>query len=452
MITKIVKYWHQIPLSEASFQYRLLKILNELKFKLNVDRKIEKKRWSKKRLLSIAGIAALVLLIAGSIYFTSGKSKLNVESERITISEVKNGTFQEFIPVNGVVLPMTTIYLDAVEGGRVEDKLVEDGALVKKGQPILRLSNTDLELSLVNQQTSVYNLITQMQIARNAAQQNTTTKLNQMTDVDNAFKEAERLYKLDKYLYEQKAIGLQEFKQAENSYNYQLEKKKLTEQILKQDSSSNAQQVSQAQQSAKGSQTALNVMRKKVGDLIVRAPIDGQLTSLDAEIGQNKNKGERLGQIDVLSGYKVRVDIDEHYISRVFIGLMGETSFAGKNYKLKINKVFTQVNNGRFQVDMQFIGATPEGIRRGQTLQIRLALSDETQALLLAKGGFYQQTGGNWVFKLSDDGKTAYRVDVQLGRQNPDYYEVLSGLKPGDKVVTSSYENYGTMQELVLNK
>jgi HlyD family secretion protein len=417
-----------------------------------VDRKIERKGWSKKRILTVSGITVLVLLIAASVYFTSGKSKLNVDSERITISEVKNGSFQEFIPVNGVVLPVTTIYLDAVEGGRVEEKLVDDGSIVKKGQPILRLSNTDLELSLVNQQTSVYNLLTQMQIARNAAQQNTTTKLNQVTDVDNAFKEAKRVYDLDKYLYEQKAIGLQEFKQAENNYNYQVEKKKLTEQILKQDQSSNAQQVSQAQQSYTGSQTALNVMRKKVGDLIVRAPIDGQLTSLDAEIGQSKNKGERLGQIDVLNGYKVRVDVDEHYISRVFIGLVGETSFAGKDYKLKISKVYTQVNNGRFQVDMQFTGAVPEGIRRGQTMQIRLALSDETQALLLAKGGFYQQTGGNWVFKLSDDGRTAYKADIQLGRQNPDYYEVLNGLKPGDKIVTSSYENYGNMQELVLKK
>jgi HlyD family secretion protein len=193
-------------------------------------------------------------------------------------------------------------------------------------------------------------------------------------------------------------------------------------------------------------------MRKKVGDLIVRAPIDGQLTSLDAEIGQSKNKGERLGQIDVLSGYKVRVDVDEHYLSRVVIGLNGETSFAGKDYKLKIIKVYSQVNNGRFQVDMQFTEKAPEGIRRGQTLQIRLALSDETQALLLAKGGFYQQTGGNWVYKLDNDGRTAYKVDVQLGRQNPDYYEVLSGLKPGDKVVTSSYENFGNMQELVLKK
>jgi HlyD family secretion protein len=417
-----------------------------------VDRKIEKKKWTQKKILTIAGIAGLVLLIAGSLYFTSGKAKLNVDAERITISEVKKGAFQEFIPVNGVVLPLTTIYLDAIEGGRVEEKLVEDGAIVKKGQPILRLSNTDLALSLVNQQTSVYNLLTQMQIARNAAQQNTTTKLNQMTDVDNQLKEAKRIYELNKTLYEQKAIGLQEFKQSENNYNYQLEKKGLTEKILKQDESSNAQQISQAQQSYLGSQNALNVMRKKVGDLIVRAPIDGQLTSLDAEVGQSKNKGERLGQIDVLSGYKVRVDVDEHYISRVFIGLMGETSFAGKNYKLKINKVYTQVNSGRFQVDMQFLDAVPEGIRRGQTLQIRLALSDETQALLLAKGGFYQQTGGNWVFKVDNDGKTAYKVDVQLGRQNPDYYEVLSGLQPGDKIVTSSYENYGNMQELVLKK
>ena len=417
-----------------------------------MDRKIEKGRWNKKRILTIAGITGIALLIFASIYFTSGKSKLNVDVERITVSEVKKDAFQETIPVNGVVLPQTTIYLDAVEGGRVEEKYVEDGTFLKKGQPILRLSNTDLELSLVNQQTSVYNLLTQMQIAKNAAQQNTTTKLNQKTDVESAFKEAKRIYELNKYLYEQKAIGLQEFKQSENNYNYQLERMDLTEKILKQDASSNVQQVSQAQQSYLGSQNALGVMRKKVGDLVVRAPVDGQLTSLDVEIGQNKNKGERLGQIDVVSGYKVRVDVDEHYISRVFIGQTGEATIAGKDYNLKINKVFTQVTNGRFQVDMLFTDKVPEGIRRGQTLQIRLALSDETQALLLAKGGFYQQTGGNWVFKVSGDGKTAYKVDVQLGRQSPDYYEVLSGLQPGDKVVTSSYENYGTMQELVLKK
>jgi HlyD family secretion protein len=417
-----------------------------------VDRAIAKKFWNKKRILMISAIVGVAALITAAIVFTSGKSRLNVDTERITISEVKNGAFQEFIPVNGVVLPITTIYLDALEGGRVEEKMVEDGAVMKKGEPILRLSNTDLELSLVNQETSVYNLLTQMQISQNAARQNTISKLNQMTDVENALKEADRIYKLNKNLYEQKVIGLQEFKQSENNYNYQLQKKKLAQQILKQDSSSVGLEAEQVRQSYGRTQNALSVMRQKVGDLVVRAPVDGQLTSLDAEIGQSKNKGERLGQIDVLSGFKVRVDIDEHYISRIYTGLFGEFTFAGKDYKLKIKKVYTQVTNGRFQVDMEFDGEVPPGIRRGQTLQIRLALSDETQALLLAKGGFYQQTGGNWVFKVSEGGNKAYKVDVQLGRQNPDYYEVLGGLKPGDKVVTSSYENYGSMQELILKK
>ncbi|HUM64806.1 MAG TPA: HlyD family efflux transporter periplasmic adaptor subunit [Chitinophagaceae bacterium] len=417
-----------------------------------MDRVIAKKKWSKKRVLTIAGIFGIVSLAAASDYFTSGKSRLNVDVERITISEVKSGPFQETIPVNGVVLPITSIYLDAVEGGRVEEKYVDDGVIMKKGQPILRLSNTDLELSLVNQETSVYNLLTQMQISQNAARQNTIGKLNQGTDVENQLKEAERIYQLNKKLYAEKVIGLQEFKQSENNYNYQLEKKKLADQVLKQDSFSVRQELEQARQSYARTQNALEVMRKKVGDLVVRAPVDGQLTSLDAEIGQSKSKGERLGQIDVLSGFKVRVDVDEHYISRIYTGLLGGFTLAGKDYKLKITKVYTQVTNGRFQVDMEFDGEVPQGIRRGQTLQIRLAFSDEVQAVQVAKGGFYQQTGGNWIFKVSDDGKTAYKVDIRLGRHNPDYYEVLEGLKPGDKVVTSSYENYGNMQELVLKK
>lgn len=417
-----------------------------------MDRIIEKKKWSTKRILTIAGIAALGGLIAASIYFTSGKSKLNVDTDRLTISTITKGVFQETIPVNGVVLPLTTIYLDAVEGGRVEEKYVDDGTIMKKGQPILRLSNTDLELALVTQKTSVFNLLTQMQISKNAAEQNTVSKLNQMTDVESALKEAERIYKLDKYLYEQKAIGLQEYQKAKNDYDYNLQKEKLSNQILKQDSVSTDQQMKQARQLYEGSQDALNVMKQKVGDLIVRAPIDGQLTSLDAEVGQTKNKGDQLGQIDVLSGFKVRVDIDEHYISRVFTGLKGTFNFNDTTYTLQIKKVYTQVVNGHFQVDMEFIGKAPMGIRRGQSLQILLALSDARTAVLLPKGGFYQQTGGNWIFKLNENGSKANRVNIQLGNQNPDYYEVLEGLKPGDKVVTSSYENYGDKQELVLKK
>ena len=417
-----------------------------------MDRVIEKKTWTTKRILTIAGIAAIVGLIGASYYFTSGKSKLNQDTDRLTISEIKKGPYKDNIPVNGVVLPLTSIYLDATEGGRVEEKFVEDGAIMKKGDPILRLSNTNLMMTMMNQQNTVYNTLTQMQINQTNASQNTVNKRTSMADVESLYNEAERVYKLDKRLYDEKAIGLQEFKQAENNYNYYKQKRELIEQILQQDSASRAQQSAQDKRSYQGSQQALSIMEKKVGELIVRAPADGQLTSLDAEIGENKNPGQRLGQVDVLSGFKVRVNVDEHYLSRIFPGQTGEFTFANKTYKLKIKKVFTQVLNNTFQVDMEFVGEVPQGIRRGQTLQIVLALSDETVAILLPKGGFFQQTGGNWIFKVSEDGKTASRVDIQLGRQSIDYYEVLGGLNPGDKVITSSYENYGNIQELVLKK
>jgi HlyD family secretion protein len=356
-----------------------------------VDRKIEKKTWNSKRILTIAGITGIILLVGGSIYFTSGKSKLDVDTERITISTITKGPFQEFIPVNGTVMPLTTIFLDATEGGEVEERYVDDGAMLKKGDPILKLSNVDEELNLATQESAVFAEQTQMQISHNNATQATITKLNTMADVDNAFKEAKRVYDLDKRLYEQKAIGLQDYQSAKNMYDYQVNRKKLAIQILKQDTSLVKQQDVQAQEHYTQMKAALALMRKKVSSLTLRAPIDGQLTNLDAEVGQSKAKGIRLGQIDVQSGFKVRVDIDEHYLSRVFPGLKGDFQFAEKTYNMVIKKVFTTVTAGRFQVDMQFVGAVPQGV-------------------------------------LTD------------------------GLNPGDKVITSSYETYGDIQELVLKK
>lgn len=417
-----------------------------------MDRKIEKKKWNQKRILTIVGVVLLVTLISASLFFASGNNSLNVEADRITISEVSRSNFQEIIPVNGTVQPIATIYLDALEGGRVEEIFVEDGTILEKGQPILRLSNTDLELSLANQETAVFQVLTQMQNTKNNAVQNSIMQLNQKAEVDNSFAEAKRIYELNKELYERGVIAKQEFESSKNNYDFQVNRKKLNKRILSQDSVSMKQQLNQMQESYARMNNTLELMRQKVGELIVRAPIDGQLTSMDAEIGQSINKGERLGQLDVMSGYKVQADIDEHYISRVFVGQSATTRVGGNDYELTIKKVYSQVNNGRFQVDMAFEGEAPEGIRRGQTLQIRVALSDETEALLLARGGFYQQTGGNWVFKLTEDGNTAYRTEVQLGRQNPDYYEVLSGLEPGDRVVTSSYENYQDMQELSIKQ
>lgn len=415
-----------------------------------MDVPIEKKKFSKQKLLTIGGIVAILALIAYVIFQTSGGSKLNVEKERISISTIKKDVFQENIPVNGIVLPITTIYLDALEGGRVEEKFVEDGAILKKGEPILRLSNTDLELSLINQETSVYNLLTQMQISQNAARQNTINRQNQFTDVENNLIEAERVYNLNKRLYDKGAIGRQDYESSKNNYDYQTERMKLAKQVLSEDSISSKLEINQARDSYARTQSALELMRKKVGDLVVRAPIDGQLTSLDAEIGQSINKGTRLGQVDVTTGYKVRVDIDEHYISRIYTGQTGTFTLNEKLYTLTIKKVFTQVTNGRFQVDMTFEGEVPEGIRRGQNLQIRVALSAEKQAVLIPKGGFFQKTGGNWVFKVSENGDSAYKVNIRLGSQNTAYYEVVEGLNPGDKVITSSYDSYGDIDELIL--
>ena len=259
-----------------------------------VDRIIEKKTWTTKRLLTIGGIVALIALIGASYYFTSGKSKLNVDTERITISTVSKGPFQENIPVNGVVMPLTTIYLVATEGGRVEERYVDDGTIMKKGQPIMRMSNSNLMMTMMGTQNTVYNTLTQMQINHNSALQNTVGKQTQMADVESFFKEAERIYNLDKKLYAEKVIGSQEYQQAVNNYNYYLSKKKLTEQILQQDSASRATQEAQDKLSYKGSQEALSVMQQRVGELIVRAPTDGQLTSLDAEIGQNKTQGQPI--------------------------------------------------------------------------------------------------------------------------------------------------------------
>ena len=417
-----------------------------------MDRIIKQKKWGAKRVGLVTGMVGFTGIILLGFYFTRGNAKLNINRERIVIGEIKTGAFRELIPITGIVMPVTTIYLDILEGGRVEEKYVEDGAILKKGQPILKLSNTDLELSLVNEETAVFNLLTQMQISHNSAQQNTISKLNQMAEVDNAYKEAERMFTMNKLLHEQKAISHQEYLQAELAYEYQVKRKKLTTKILEQDSASTLLEADQARQSYQRTKDALALMRRKVGDLVVKSPIDGQLTSLDAEQGQNKNKGERIGQVDALTGYKMRAEIDDHYISRVFAGQEAECTVDDHIYKLAVKKIYTQVTKGHFIIDLEFTDAPPARIRKGQTLQLKLALSDETQALLIPRGGFYQQTAGNWIFKLSPDGKTAYKTDIQTGRQNPDYYEVLQGLKPGDKVIISSYENYEKISELVLNK
>jgi HlyD family secretion protein len=403
--------------------------------------------------MTIGGILALVLLIFSAFYFTRGGNKLNVDLDRITISDIKQDKFQETIPENGTVMPLRTIYLPTVEGGTVEQRFVDDGAILKEGDPILRLSNTDVQYSMAQQANTVSQTLAAIQLAKVNAEQNTVQKLNNMADIMQLYVEAERLYNVDKKLYDKRVIGSQEYQTAFNNYTFLKQKKDLQQTILREDTVQRQQQEKQDQESYQRAQATLKIMQEKVNHLVLRAPINGQLTSLDAEVGQTRTPGYVLAQIDDLNGFKVRLnDVDEHYVNRVFTGQTGTFSYNDTTYTLKITQVFAAITNGRFMVDMKFVGRAPTGIRKGQTMQVTLALSDMRTAILVPKGGFYQQTGGNWIFKVSEDGKTAYRVDIQLGQQNIDYYEVLSGLKPGDKVVTSSYENYGNMQELVLKK
>lgn len=417
-----------------------------------MDRVREKKVWNRKRILIIVTIVFVLGLILLTYFSMTGKSKVNASSQTLTVSVVTKGNFQEFIPINGNVLPITTIYLDVIVGGRVEEKLVEDGAKVKKGEPVIRLSNTDVELQLSTQETEVRRLITDMQQTRNQAQQNSIVNQNTMAEVDAALANARRDYFAGKKLHDQKVIADSEFARIQVNYNFQLKRKNLAGRTVHSDTLMNSLQLTEMNLSAMRSAHALQLMREKEQDLIVRAPVDGQLTSLNADLGQSIREGTRIGQIDVLSGFKVRADIDEFYISRVFPGLTGEFDFNDSTYKLQVTKIFSQVSSGKFQIDLAFTGRKPTGIRRGQNLQIRLALGDKTQAVLLPKGGFYQQTGGNWIFKVSASGDKAYKVNIKLGRQNPDYYEVTDGLQTGDKVITSSYENFGDNQELVIKK
>ena len=426
----------------------------EIGFKIGdqiiVDRKIEKKPLYKRRKFWISSGGGVLFFILIILILTDTGSKLNVEADKITISTVSEGDFQEFIPVTGTVLPQTTYYLDAILGGTVEQKFVEEGAMLKKGDKILRLSNTDFQLSALQQESFAYQQINDARNTRLQIEQNSISLQTRLVDVNYSYINSKQLFDRAKVMWEKKLISLQEFEQSKDNYYHDKEQMKLAEENWQKDSVLKQSQLSQINEAIKRLQANLGLIRENLDNLTVKAPISGQLTSLNAEIGQSKSPGSQLGQIDALDGFKVRADIDEFYIARVVKGLHATVEIDGKNYKLVIIKVFPEVKNGKFQVDMNFDGDVPEGIRRGQTLQIRLQLSERTKALLLTRGGFYQKTGGQWVFILNSSGSEAVKRSISLGRQNPDYFEVLSGFKPGDKVVTSSYDNFGDVDKLII--
>jgi len=415
-----------------------------------MDKKIEKKKWTPKRILTFGGGGLLFIFIIYLLIFADKSSRLNVETERLTVSEVKHGPFQEFIPITGTVQPIETFFLDVSEGGRVVEKYVEEGAFVNVGDPMIRMDNAQLTLDVIYNQANVFSQINNLRSTRLSMEQSRLNLQSQLLDVEYDLLDKRRIYENNKILFEKNLISKIEFDRSKELYEYTSQKRKLTFETYMQDSLFRSQQIAQLEQSVETLQSNLTVTKTQLENLTVRAPIKGQLTALNAEIGQSIARGENLGRIDVIDSNKVRASIDEHYIARVLPGQMGEFTFAGNDYKLIIKTVFPQVTNGRFEVDMHFVGEIPNGIRRGQTLHIKLELGELGEAITVDRGGFYQTTGGQWIFVIDESGDFAVKRNIKLGRQNTNAFEVIEGLKAGEKVITSSYDTFGDVEKLVL--
>lgn len=415
-----------------------------------MDRRVKKKVWTPQRIgLIVAGLAFVALIIWG-LTQTGGGSTLRVDRDKLTISTVQIEPFQEYISQTGNVEPRRTIYLDAIEGGRVEEVFVREGEIVDEDQPLLRLSNNDLQLRLLNAETNRIEQVNRLQNTRFQIEQNNLRLRQDLTDMNYNITRLEREFNRFQELFRSGSVSEQEFQQVKDEYDWYKSRRQLTIQSYQQDSLRQSLQIDQMERSIQQLDANFALLQSTLANLTVRAPVSGHLTALDAEIGELRASGSRFGQIDVLDGYKVTAGIDEFYINRVRRGQTATTlPIAGQEYQLQVLRVYPEVRDGRFEVDMEFVGQVPPNIRRGQTIRFRLEMSDPQEATTLPRGGFYNSTGGNWVYVVTADGNEAVRRDISIGRQNTQVYEVTGGLEPGDQVVTSSYETFGDADRLV---
>ncbi len=327
---------------------------------------------------------------------------------------------------------------------------MEEGAFLERGDAILKLSNTNLLLDIMYREAELFQQINNLRNTRISMQQNALDLEGELLSLDNQIADARRDFEKNEELYDSGLISRNEFESSRDRYAYLQRRRELTLENHKQDSLFRTVQIESLELGVQRMESNLEVVKRRQDRLTLRAPIRGQLTSLNAEVGQSKSPGERLGQIDMLDGFKVRATPDEYYLARITTGLTGRFDFDGHTFELVITKVFPEVRDGRFEVDMEFTGDVPENIRRGQTVRIRLELGGSREAVLLPRGGFYQSTGGRWVYVLSGDGNSAEKRSIQIGQQNQQYYEILEGLAPGERVITSSYDTYGDVDRLIL--
>ncbi len=415
-----------------------------------MDRMIQKPVWYKRRPVWYAAAAAVLLVFIYIFFLSDTSSKLNVNSDKISIEEVKRDVFQDFMSSIGTVYPIRTIYLDAQEGGRIDEILVEEGSMVKTGEAILRLSNPNLNLSIMNSEAELAEKSNFLRNTQVTLEQNKLDLRRQILELNYRMMQLQRNYDNSKKFYEQNLISNDEYRVAKENYEFALASKNLLLERQAQDSIYRKIQMDQLEESLSRMRENISLVRQRLTNLTVCAPVDGQLGMLDAEIGEQKTQGQRLGLINDLSAFKVQADIDEHYISRITTGLVADFEFDNKSYQLKVKKVYPEVRNGKFLIDLTFTAEMPKDIRTGQTFRVKLQLGESKEAMLIPRGGFYQSTGGQWIFVVDKSGKFATKRNIKIGRQNPQYYEVLEGLEPGEQVVISSYESYGDVDKLIL--
>jgi len=414
-----------------------------------MDRRIEKKRFTPRR-IALGGLAAAVIAFGAYALLSVNPSSLNVDAEKLTLAPVTYGPFLEYIVEQGAVMPLTTIYLDAVEGGRVEEVYVEQGTHVEEGTPILRLSNANLQLSVMQREADLFREVNRLRETRVTMGQRRLSMRAGLVETEYQLRQAEREYARQDEMFKAELTSRQDYDEAKDNLEYLTRRRDVTVETLHQDSIFQTIQIQQLEESVDRLRRNLEVIKLNEENLTIRAPITGLLSSLIAEVGESKPGGDRLGQIDVEDEFKVRAAIDEHYIARIRSGQAGSFDFAGGTYDLVISRVYPEVIEGQFEADMVFPEGMPDGLRRGQTLQVRIALGELADAMQVPRGGFYQKTGGRWIYVLDEAGEFAVRRQIRLGRQNSQYFEVLEGLEEGETVITSMYDNFGDMERLVL--
>jgi HlyD family secretion protein len=419
-----------------------------------MDRVIEKQARSPKQWILIAAGAVIALLIVWQLFMRTGGSRLKIDTARLTTAVVEKGQFRDYYPFDGTVEPATSVYLDVEQGGRVEEIFVEGGQPVRKGDLILRFGNVAAQRSAIETESR---LLENLDIQRNTEFNRATSSLirqDQLLDLDHQIQEQENKFRRYETLMKSpnSPISKEQFEITRDQLAFMKRRRELMAERMRQEDILSENQLKVAKESISRLNENMHLLNRIVQALEVRAPISGQLSSISAEVGQNINAGQRIGQVDVLDGYKVRTRIDQTYIARVQPGTTGHVTLEGRTWDVAVSKVYTEVTQNIFEADVVFTGEVPASLRRGQTVTVELSFSSPSESLIVSKGSFYQHTAGRWVYLIDEDGETAKRADVRLGRQNPRQVEVLEGLREGDRIVASGYDSFNDVDELRFNE